>query len=38
VLRASYSGDDTPVHMMESVCAASRHIFTVSQGAGLQEF
>jgi GntR family transcriptional regulator len=38
VLRASYSGDDTPVHLMESVCAASRHIFTVSQGAGPQEF
>jgi GntR family transcriptional regulator len=38
VLRASYSGDDTPVHTLESVCAASRHIFTVSQAGGSQEF
>jgi hypothetical protein len=38
VLRASYSSDDTPVHMLETVCAASRHIFTVSQAGGEQEF
>ena len=38
VLRASYSADDAPVHMLESVCAASRHIFTVSQAGGEQEF
>jgi GntR family transcriptional regulator len=38
VLRASYSSDDTPVHMLESVCAASRHIFTVSQAGGEREF
>jgi DNA-binding GntR family transcriptional regulator len=38
VLRASYSSDDTPVHMQESVCAASRHIFTVSQAGGEREF
>jgi GntR family transcriptional regulator len=38
VLRASYSADDTPVHILESVCAASRHIFTVSQEGGEQEF
>jgi GntR family transcriptional regulator len=38
VLRASYSGDDTPVHMLESVCAASRHIFTVSQAGGDRDF
>jgi DNA-binding GntR family transcriptional regulator len=38
VLRASYSSDDTPVHMLESICAASRHIFTVSQAGGEQEF
>src|SRR5262249_31330647 len=31
VLRASYSSEDTPVHILESVCAASRHIFTVNQ-------
>jgi GntR family transcriptional regulator len=38
VLRASYSGEDTPVHVLESVCAASRHVFTVSQTGGEQEF
>jgi GntR family transcriptional regulator len=38
VLRASYSGDDTPVHILESVCAASRHIFTVSQEGAKREF
>lgn len=38
VLRASYSTDDTPVHVLESVCAASRHIFTVGQAGGEQEF
>jgi GntR family transcriptional regulator len=38
VLRASYAADDTPVHVLESVCAASRHIFTVSQAGGEQEF
>jgi DNA-binding GntR family transcriptional regulator len=38
VLRASYSSDDTPVHMLESVCAASRHIFTVSQAGAHEEF
>ena len=38
VLRASYSDDDTPVHMLESVCAASRHIFTVGQAGGGKEF
>lgn len=38
VLRASYSGDDIPVHMLESICAASRHIFTVSQAGGEREF
>jgi hypothetical protein len=38
VLRASYSCEDTPVHVLESVCAASRHIFTVSQAGGEPEF
>lgn len=38
VLRASYSGDDTPVHILESVCAASRHVFTVSQEGAEREF
>lgn len=38
LLRASYSADDTPVHVLESVCAASRHIFTVGQAEGGREF
>lgn len=38
ILRAAYSTDDTPVHMLESVCAASRHIFTVDQAGGGREF
>jgi GntR family transcriptional regulator len=37
LLRAAYSADDTPVHILEAVCAASRHIFTVSQAGGAQE-
>lgn len=38
VLRASYSADDAPVHVLESVCAASRHVFTVNQAGGEREF
>jgi GntR family transcriptional regulator len=38
VLRAAYSDDDTPVHLMESVCAASRHVFTVGQAGAEPEF
>jgi GntR family transcriptional regulator len=38
LLRASYSTDDTPVHMLETICAASRHVFTVNQAGGLREF
>jgi len=38
VLRASYSTEDTPVHVLETICAASRHIFPIGQVAGLDEF
>lgn len=38
VLRASYSTEDTPVHTLETICAASRHIFTIGQVAGSDEF
>ncbi|MDN3357418.1 UTRA domain-containing protein [Actinomadura sp. DC4] len=38
LLRAAYSSEDTPVHMLESVCAASRHVFTISQAGADQEF
>jgi GntR family transcriptional regulator len=38
VLRASYSTEDTPVHTLETVCAANRHIFPIGQVAGADEF
>ena len=38
LLRASYSTEDTPVHVLETICAASRHVFTVSQVGGRREF
>jgi GntR family transcriptional regulator len=38
VVRASYSTEDTPVHTLETICAASRHIFPVGQVAGADEF
>lgn len=38
VLRASYSTEGTPVHVLETICAASRHIFPIGQVAGADEF
>lgn len=38
VLRASYSTEDTPVHILETICAATRHIFPIGQVAGADEF
>nr|WP_285496101.1 UTRA domain-containing protein [Actinomadura sp. NBRC 104425] len=38
VLRASYSTEDTPVHTLETICSATRHIFTIGQVGGLDEF
>lgn len=38
VLRASYSSEDTPVHTLETVCAATRHIFPIGQVTGADEF
>ncbi len=38
VLRASYSSEDTPVHVLETICAASRHIFPIGQVAGRDDF
>jgi GntR family transcriptional regulator len=38
VVRASYSTEGTPVHTLETICAASRHIFPVGQVAGADEF
>ncbi|NUS73971.1 MAG: UTRA domain-containing protein [Corynebacteriales bacterium] len=38
ILRASYSSEDTPVHILETICAASRHIFPIGQVAEHDEF
>ncbi|MFF5211587.1 UTRA domain-containing protein [Streptosporangium sp. NPDC000396] len=38
ILRASYGDDGTPVHVLETVCAASRHVFPIGQVAGADEF
>jgi DNA-binding GntR family transcriptional regulator len=38
ILRTSYSTEDTPVHALETICAASRHIFPIGQVAGADEF
>ncbi|HUR08732.1 MAG TPA: UTRA domain-containing protein [Nonomuraea sp.] len=38
VLRASYSAEDTPVHVLETICAANRHIFPIGQISGYDEF
>ncbi|MGW3352694.1 GntR family transcriptional regulator [Nonomuraea rubra] len=38
VLRASYSTTDTPVHVLETICAASRHVFSIAQVSGHDEF
>lgn len=33
VLRASYDVGDTPVHVLETVCVGSRHVFRIAQGS-----
>jgi GntR family transcriptional regulator len=38
VLRASYSVEGTPVHTLETICAATRHIFPIRQVQGHDEF
>jgi GntR family transcriptional regulator len=38
VLRASYSSEDTPIHTLETICAATRHVFPIGQVAGVDEF
>jgi DNA-binding GntR family transcriptional regulator len=38
IIRASYSSEGTPVHALETVCAATRHIFPIGQVAGSDEF
>jgi len=38
VLRTSFATDGTPVHCLQTVCAASRHVFPIGQVAGADEF
>ncbi len=38
ILRTGYSTEDTPVHALETVCAATRHLFPIGQVAGADEF
>jgi DNA-binding GntR family transcriptional regulator len=38
VLRAGYSTEDTPVHVLETICAANRHVFPIGQVSGHDEF
>ncbi|MEV4563619.1 UTRA domain-containing protein [Nonomuraea sp. NPDC049419] len=38
VLRTGYSTDDVPVHALETICAATRHVFTITQVTGHDEF
>ncbi|MEZ0075027.1 GntR family transcriptional regulator [Planotetraspora sp. GP83] len=38
ILRVGYATDDTPIHTLETICAASRHIFPIAQVTGSDEF
>jgi GntR family transcriptional regulator len=38
IVRAGYSSDDVPIHVLETICAASRHVFPIVQVAGTDEF
>lgn len=38
IMRTSYSTEDTPIHALDTICAATRHIFPIGQVAGLDEF
>ena len=38
ILRTSYSTEGTPVHALETICSATRHIFPIGQVAGTDEF
>lgn len=38
ILRTSHSTDDMPIHALETICAASRHIFPIAQVTGADEF
>jgi DNA-binding GntR family transcriptional regulator len=38
IVRGSYSTEDTPVHTLETICSATRHVFPIGQVAGADEF
>lgn len=38
IVRTSYSAENTPVHCLETICAATRHLFPIGQVAGHDEF
>lgn len=38
IVRASYSSEGTAVHTLETICAATRHVFPIGQVAGADEF
>ena len=38
IIRVSYSDGGTPIHALETICAATRHVFMVGQIAGKDEF
>lgn len=38
VLRTGYSAEDVPIHALETICAATRHVFTITQVTGHDEF
>lgn len=38
ILRAGYATGGTPIHTLETICAASRHVFPINQVTGADEF
>ncbi|GAB3207060.1 hypothetical protein GCM10027294_12160 [Marinactinospora endophytica] len=38
VLRVSVSTDDVPIHALETICAATRHVFPIGQVSGSDQF
>ncbi|MBB5630013.1 UTRA domain-containing protein [Sphaerisporangium krabiense] len=38
IVRTGHDTSGTPIHTLETICAASRHVFTITQVAGADEF
>lgn len=38
IVRAGHAVDGTPIHVLETICAGSRHVFPISQVTGADEF